>query len=300
MKMTKPIDDVRAMLAALIGGPDTPFMTRRAQAAQFAAAFEVPPDIAIESGMLGGVAVEWITPRAAHSTNIFVHLHGGGYVLGDPVGSRPFTTDLARRLACRVVSIDYRLAPENPFPAAVTDALMAYQALLVQGQAPDTIAVGGESAGGGLALALLLAAKKAGLPMPASAALVSPWVDLRCSAASFDSLAAVDPLLTRRSLKEMADAYLGGTDPVSPLASPLFGDLAGLPPLLIHVGSEEVLLDDSRRLADLAAALGVPTTLAVWPQMIHVWHMFHPMLPEGAAAMGELAAFIQQHWSAAP
>ncbi|HWD26985.1 MAG TPA: alpha/beta hydrolase [Rhizomicrobium sp.] len=294
--MTKPIDDVRAMLAALIGGPDTPFTARRLQAAEFVAAFVCPPDIVIESGALGGVAVEWITPRTAPSTNIFVHLHGGGYVLGDPAGSRPFITDLARRLDCRVVSIDYRLAPENPFPAAVDDALAAYRALLLD-HSPDALAVGGESAGGGLALALLLAAKEAGLPMPASVALVSPWVDLRCSAATFDSLAAADPLLTRRSLKEMGDAYLNGSDAANPFASPLFGNLEGLPPLLIHVGSEEVLLDDSRRLADLTSALGVPTTLAVWPEMIHVWHMFHPMLPEGAAAMGELAAFIQQHWN---
>jgi acetyl esterase/lipase len=296
--MTKPIDDVRAMLAALIGGPDTPFMARRAQAAEFAAAFEIPPDIAVEAGMLGGVAVEWIAPRKAHSSNVFFHLHGGGYVLGDPAGSRAFTTDLARRLNGRVVSVDYRLAPEHPFPAAVDDALAAYCALLEQGQVPGTIAIGGESAGGGLTMALLLAAKNAGLPMPAAAVLVSPWVNMRCSAESFDSRAASDPLLTRRSLKEMADAYLGPADAKNPLASPLFGALRGLPPLLIHVGSEEVLLDDSRDLAAAAMAQDVATVLAVWPQMIHVWHMFHPMLPDGAAAMAELATFIKKHWSA--
>lgn len=295
--MTKPIDDVRTMLAALIGGPDTPYMARRAQAADFAAAFEIPPDIAIEPGSLGGVGVEWVAPRKPHSSNVFFHLHGGGYVLGDPAGSRAFTTDLARRLNCRVASVDYRLAPEHPFPAAVDDALAAYRALLDQRQRPDTVAVGGESAGGGLAVALLLAAKKTGLPMPAAGALVSPWVDLRCCAGTFDSLAAADPLLTRRSLKEMGDAYLGPAHPLDPLASPLFGDLQGLPPLLIHVGSEEVLLDDARDLAAAAMNHGVRATLAIWPEMIHVWHMFHPMLPEGAAAMTELAAFIHYHWS---
>jgi epsilon-lactone hydrolase len=292
----KAIDTVRAMLKELIGDADTSFMARRAQSEQFAAGFVKPSDIAIAAGRLGGVTVEWITPDNADSRHVFFHLHGGGYVLGHPDGSRPFTTTFAREARCRVVSIDYRLAPEHPFPAAVDDALAAYRALLAGGAAAGDIAIGGESAGGGLAVATLTAARDAGLPMPAAMALISPWTDMRCTAESFDSKAATDPLLTRRSLKEMADAYLGSADPRTALASPLLGDLAGLPPMLIHVGSEEVLLDDSRGLAEAARAKGVDAALEVWPDMIHVWHMFHPMLPEGDAALRGLAAFVRAHW----
>ncbi len=292
----QPIDAVRAMLKDLVGGPDTPFMARRAQAEHFAAAFVPPDDITIENGQLGGVPVEWLTPAGVHPRRVFFHLHGGGYVLGNPAGSRPFTTEFARQAQCSVVGIDYRLAPEHPFPAAVGDALAAYRALLASGRKPADIAIGGESAGGGLAVATLIAAKQAGLPMPASLAAISPWTDLRCTAGSFESKASVDPLLTRRSLREMADAYLATSDPHEPLASPLLGDLSGLPPMLIHVGSEEVLLDDARGLAAAATAQGVDATLEEWPDMIHVWHMFHPMLPQGAQALGAMAAFVRSTW----
>ncbi|HEY0107269.1 MAG TPA: alpha/beta hydrolase [Rhizomicrobium sp.] len=292
----QPIDAVRAMLEDLVGGPDTPFLSRRKQAEQFAAAFVPPADIAIEAGTLGGVAVEWLTPAKVEARRVLFHLHGGGYVLGNPAGSRPFTTHLARLAQCSVVSIDYRLAPEHPFPAAVDDALAAYRALLAAGRAPGDIAIGGESAGGGLALAVAIAARDAHLPMPAALALVSPWTDMRCEAPSFDTKASVDPLLTRRSLKEMADAYLNGANPRDGLASPLLGDLKGLPPMLIHVGGDEVLLDDSRELAAAATAQGVDATLEEWPGMIHVWHMFHPMLPQGAQAISALAAYVRGKW----
>ncbi len=292
----QPIDAVRTMLQELIGGPDTPFMARRTQAAQFAAAFVKPDDIEITAGELDGVAVEWITPAELHPDRVFFHLHGGGYVLGNPAGSRPFTTEIARLARCRVVSVDYRLAPEYPFPAAVDDAVAAYRGLLTRGCAPGSIAVGGELAGGGLAVATLVAAREESLPMPASVAVVSPWTDMRCEAKSFDSKAAVDPLLTRHSLKEMAAAYLHTADPRSSLASPLLADLTGLPPLLIQAGSDEVLLDDATALAAAAKASGIETRLEIWLGMIHVWHMFHPMLPEGAAAMRDLSAFVCTHW----
>ena len=292
----KPIDTVRAMLKALVGGPDTPFMTRRAQSEKFAAAFVKPDDIAISAGTLGGIPVEWIKPDNADARHVFFHLHGGGYVLGHPDGSRAFTAAFAREAHCPVVSIDYRLAPEHLFPAAVNDSLAAYGALLAGGTAPDAIAIGGESAGGGLAVATLIAAREAGLKMPASMALISPWADMRCNAESFKTKAAVDPLLTRHSLKEMAHAYLGPANPRAGLASPLLADLTGLPPTLIHVGSEEVLLDDSRGLAEAARAKGVDATLEIWPDMIHVWHMFHRMLPEGDAALRGLAKFVRSHW----
>jgi acetyl esterase/lipase len=287
---------VRQMLAELVGSPDTPFMERRAQAQAFAEAFEMPADMRVRAGQLGGVPVEWIQPAGIENGPVLFHLHGGGYVLGNPAGSRPFTTLFAREARARVVSVDYRLAPEHPFPAAVDDALAAYRALLLQGQDPARLAIGGESAGGGLTVALLLAARDAGLPMPACAFAVSPWVEMSCMAQSFATRAAVDPLLTRRALKEMADAYLDGAREENPLASPLHGDLSGLPPLLIHVGSDEVLFDDAVGLHARAAAHGVETSFEVWDGMIHVWHMFHALLPEGARATRAIADFTRSHW----
>jgi acetyl esterase/lipase len=295
----QPIDEVRQMLKSLVGGPDTPFMERRAQAEKFVAAFVKPSDIEFETAELDGIAVEWVIPARAHPSRVFFHLHGGGYVLGNPQGSRNFTSLFARLAQCRVVSVDYRLAPEEPFPAALEDSVRAYGALLAHNHAPRSIAVGGESAGGGLAVATLVEARRRGLAMPAALTAISPWTDMRCQSSSFDSKASVDPLLTRRSLKEMGDAYLGGADPRDSRASPALADLSGLPPLLIHTGSDEVLLDDSIALLDAAAAAGVEAQLVVWAGMIHVWHMFHAMLPQGGEAMAQLAAFVVEKWNQA-
>jgi acetyl esterase/lipase len=291
----RPIDQVRTMLAGLVT-PDMPFLERRAQAEKFAQAFAVPDGIGIEIGALGGVPVEWVIPRGAPDAPVMLHLHGGGYVLGNPAASRPLTTALALESGARIASLDYRLAPEHPFPAAVDDATAAYRALLALGHDAGDIAIGGESAGGGLAIATLLAARDQGLALPACAFAISPWVDMTCTASTFDSCAALDPMLTRHALKEMADAYLAGASDSKPLASPLFGDLTGLPALLIHVGSDEVLLDDSISLHVAAEAAGVASTLRVFEGMIHVWHMFHPMLAEGGEAIGEIVDFVDAHW----
>jgi acetyl esterase/lipase len=292
----KPIDQVKQMLAGLIGGPDTPYMERRAQSEAFAAAFETPPGLRIESDELGGVPVEWIIPDNSALSPVLFHLHGGGYVLGNPAGSRPFTTAFALKAGARVVSVDYRLAPENPFPAAVDDALAAYSALLKHGYSGANIAMGGESAGGGLTVATLIAARDAKIALPACAFAISPWTDMACTARTFETKAALDPLLTRRSLKEMGDAYLSGADPRHPLASPHHADLTDLPPLLIHVGSDEVLLDDARDLHAHAKAAHVPSTLEVWDGMIHVWHMFRPMLPEADQAIDGIVDFVKANW----
>ncbi|MBV9991165.1 MAG: alpha/beta hydrolase [Alphaproteobacteria bacterium] len=317
MSGERPIDGVRRMLSVLLPSPDMPFMERRSMVAAFEHAFETPAGLSIEAGLLGGVTAEWIVPGASApvlpggasasgvpgdtpasaaperggAAPVLMHLHGGGYVLGTPASSRPLTTALALKSGLRVVSIDYRLAPENPFPAAVDDAVAAYRALLEDGTAP--VAIGGESAGGGLAIAVLTALRDAGLALPACAFAISPWVDMACSAASFDTRGSFDPMLTRRALREMAEAYLRGTDEKHPLASPLHGDLAGLPPLLIHVGGDEVLLDDAHGLQAAATAAGVRSTLAQWPDMIHVWHMFHAALPEGGQAIDEIVAFVK-------
>lgn len=293
----RPIDAIRAMLTGLLGGPDASIAHRRAQAARFAAGQPPPPPgLRIAPLVLGGVAAEAIEVEDGLGPNRFLHLHGGGYVMGDPGGSRGFTTALALAIQARIVSLDYRLAPDHPFPAAVDDALAAYADLLAQGTPAARIAIGGESAGGGLAVAALLAIREAGLPLPACAVAMSPWVDLTCAGGSFDTCAARDPLLTRGVLLEMADQYLQGHDPRSRLASPVGADLSGLPPLLIQVGADEVLLDDAVALAERARVAGVRTQLEVWPDMIHVWQMFAGALPEADEAIRHVTDFLARSW----
>lgn len=292
----RPIDAIRAALLALLGGPDASIEHRRAQAALFAASQPpIPPGLKITAATLGGTPAEVVEVEDGGGPGAFLHLHGGGYVMGDPAGSRGFTTALAQATRAKVISLDYRLAPDHPYPAAVEDALGAYAALL-RTTPVSGIAIGGESAGGGLTIAVLLAIRDAGLPMPACALAMSPWVDLTCSGASYASCADRDPLLTRRVLLEMADEYLCGHDPRTPKASPLFTNLAGLPPLLIQVGADEVLLDDAVALARRAEAIGVSVTLEVWPDMIHVWQMFAGALPEADEAIRRCAAFLRRSW----
>lgn len=296
----RPIDAIRGMLLSLLGGPDASIEHRRAQSAVFAANQPPPPPgLRITPVTLGGGPGEAIEVEAGVGPNTFLHLHGGGYVMGDPPGSRGFTTALAFATRARVVSLDYRLAPDHAFPAAVDDALTAYRALLDSGASPARIAIGGESAGGGLAVAALLAIREAGLPLPAAGLAMSPWVDLACTGGSYHERADRDPLLTRGVLLEMADQYLQGQDPRLPLASPVGADLAGLPRLLIQAGSDEVLLDDAITLAQRAQAAGVAAELEVWPDMIHVWQMFGGLLPEADQALARIADFLAQAWAAA-
>jgi acetyl esterase/lipase len=189
--------------------------------------------------------------------------------------------------------LGYRLAPEHPFPAALDDALAGYRFLLAQGIEPRHVAVGGDSAGGGLTLALLVSLRDAGLPLPACAWCISPWVDLEMRGASMTAKAETDPLIQRQYLRELAACYLGGADPRTPLAAPLHADLNGLPPLLVQVGSAETLLDDAVRLAARAGAAGTSTRLEIWPDMIHAWPLFHPQLAAGRRALAAAGAFIR-------
>lgn len=296
----RPIDAIRAMLADLLGGPDASIARRRESSAVFAANMPPLPDdlIAVEV-TLGGLPAEQFEARGVTGAGVILHLHGGGYVMGDPAGSRGLTTALARGTGARVLSVDYRLAPAHPFPAAVDDALAAYRALLAGGTPPGRIAIGGESAGGGLTVALLLAIRDAGMPQPACAFPLSPWVDLTCEAPSYASRAARDPLLTRDVLRDMAREYLAGGDARTPLASPLLADLSGLAPMLIQVGDDEVLLDDAVRLADAVRNAGGDADLEVWPDMIHVWQMFAGALPEADQAVDAICRFITARLRAA-
>jgi monoterpene epsilon-lactone hydrolase len=244
---------------------------------------------------VGGVPSEWVRPGGAVARDACVlYLHGGGYVIGSCNTHRALASHLAGRSGLPVLVVDYRLGPEHPYPAAVDDALTAYEWLLAEGFEPDRIVVAGDSAGGGLTLATLLALRDRGRPLPALGVPISPWTDLTLTGESMTSMAEHDPMVTRPGLQRMADWYTGGADPKDPLVSPLFADPAGLPPLLIHVGEVETLRDDAIRFAERATAAGVDVTLEVWPEMIHVWHVFGPDVPESEAGVARIAEFIAE------
>jgi acetyl esterase/lipase len=288
------IKAVRAHLAALPPAASLTLAERRAQYDKVQRVFPVPEDVQIETVASLMPGTEWLRPAGARSDRAVLYLHGGGYVIGSPRSHRHLAAAIARGAeACALVP-DYRLAPEHRFPAAVDDAVATYRWLLDRGVAPGSVAIAGDSAGGGLTAATLVALRDRGVPLPAAAVCISPWTDLTCTAGTYATLAGRDPIVTTDGVAEMARHYVGDGDRRAPLASPLFADLAGLPPLLIQVGSEEVLLDDARLLAERAERAGVPTSLEVWPDMIHVWHWFFPMLDEGQTAIDGIAAFLSE------
>ncbi|WP_404712542.1 alpha/beta hydrolase [Sphingomonas sp. MMS24-J13] len=276
------------------GGPDlgAPPAEARAAFEALLAGIPVAPDVAFEPLSLGGVpAMRAVTPGAAGDAAL-LYMHGGGFVVGSAQGYRGLAAELARAAGLTAFSIDYRLAPENPFPAAVDDAVAAYADLLARGFAPGRIVLAGDSAGGGLTLSALVAIRDRGLPLPAAGFLLSPWTDLACEGASLVTKAAEDPALKADALRICAARYLGDADARTPLASPLHADLADLPPLLIQVGSAEILLDDAVRTAAAAGAAAVSVRLEIWPEMVHVFQAFAFMLPEGREAIATAGAFM--------
>jgi phosphinothricin tripeptide acetyl hydrolase len=287
------IEVVRAHLAKLPPPESLNIAEKRAQYERAEKAFPTPADVKVEHVSAPTAPAEWLRPPSASPGRVVLYLHGGGYVIGSPRSHRHLAAAIATAAGASALLLDYRLAPEHPYPAAVEDATAAYRWLLGQGIAPERVVIAGDSAGGGLTVAALLALREARVPLPAGGVCISPWVDLTCRAESYVSKAAVDPIVRRAGVEEMARAYLGTTPATRPLASPLFADLRGLPPLLIHVGSDEVLLDDSRQLAERARAAGVETTLEVYERMIHVWHWFLPMLDEAQTAIEAIGRFIR-------
>jgi acetyl esterase/lipase len=235
-----------------------------------------------------GVPAEWVSAPGVSQGTAILYLHGGGYGVGSLTSHRHLVAALSQACGVPVLSLGYRLAPEHPFPAAVEDTVAGYLWLVKRGYAPARLALAGDSAGGGLAVAALVALRDAGSPLPAMGICISPWVDLTCSADSYRTKADTDPIVNPVRIAHLARWYLGEQDPRTPLASPLFADLAGLPPLLIQVGSEEVLLDDAIGLDARAGAAGVASTLEVWEGMIHVWHFFAPVLREGRDALARI------------
>jgi monoterpene epsilon-lactone hydrolase len=258
--------------------------------------YKVPASIRISPSQVGGVPGEWVEGAAATKT-VLLYMHGGGYFACSAQSHRPITVGFALH-GFRVLAPDYRLAPENPFPAAVDDAVAAYRGLLAEGHSPGSIVVAGDSAGGGLTLSLLLALREAGTPLPAGAALFSPWTDLAATGDSVRTNADRCAMFNGPDIGPSARYYLGTTDPRNPLASPLYADLKGLPPLLIHVGEDEVLRDDSTRLAERAREAGVRVELKVWPVVPHAWQLAPHMIPEARQSLRESATFL--HSLAAP
>lgn len=244
---------------------------------------------------IGGVSGLWMEAETGGSPDrALLYLHGGGYTIGSALAYRELATQLAKASGTGLFIPDYRLAPEHPFPAAVEDAVSAYHGLRDLGFRADHLTVAGDSAGGGLTLALLLELRDAGIALPARAALLSPWLDLTLSGRSVRTKAAADPSLDAPGLAAAAVHYLQGLPAESPTASPLFAELAGLPPLLVEVGEAEILLSDSVRLAKRAAEAGVDITLHVWPGLPHVWPLFTAMLSEGRDAINEVGAFLHR------
>ena len=285
------IDVVRKILAS--HPRPTDLAERRKRLDALGAQYSLPEDVRVEGVDANGVSAEWTTTPVADPSRVILFLHGGGYISGSLDSHRHMIAQAGREAQARTLSLGYRLAPEHPFPAALDDALAGYRFLLSSGFRAKRIVVAGESAGGGLAIAMLVSARDAGLELPACAWLSSPWVDLALSGGSLITKAAVDPLISKPYLEELATAYLHGADPCAPLASPIHADLSDLPPMLIQVGSSETLLDDSIRLAAVAGAAGVRVTLEIWPDMIHAWHLFYQQVAAGRRALASVGAFIR-------
>jgi acetyl esterase/lipase len=241
-----------------------------------------------------GVPGEWIIPDGTGTERVILFLHGGSYSAGSSHSHRALAANIAHAANARALTIDYRLAPEHPYPAALEDALTAYRWLIEKHVRPEQITIAGDSAGGGLTVALLLALRDLDIPMPASAVLLSPWTDLSASGESWQANAKADYVINGEKLQVSARMYLGGTDPRTPLASPLYANLGGLPRLLIQVGSEEILLSDSTHLAEHARRADVNVTLEVWEGMQHVWHFAANIVPEGREAIKRIGEFIQE------
>ena len=257
-----------------------------------------PADVTVTAAALGGVPTAEITVAGVEPRHVVLYFHGGVYVMGDAALAAGLAAQIGQRTRAKVISVDYRLAPEHPYPAAVDDALAAYQALLDGGTAPSDIAFAGESAGGGLAVATLVNARDHGLPLPAAAYLMSPYADLTLAGATMETKRKADPLLSREALQARINDYTAGQDAALALISPVFADLSGLPPLIIQAGTHEVLLDDAVRLARQAAVADVQVTLDITPGVPHVFQAYSPILDEAAAALDRAGQFLSAQLAA--
>ncbi len=286
---------IRAHIDAAPSSSAPEFVATMRQAMENAAApIPLLDGTRIEEVDAGGVTCEWVSAPASRSDHAVLYLHGGGYVIGSRLSHRPMMSRLAAASGARVLSVEYRRAPEHPHPAAVEDAVAAWRWLLGAGVSPARAAIAGDSAGGGLTMATLVALRDAGVPLPAAAVCLSPWVDLECTGESMRRNAASDPMVREEHLRRWATLYVPpGGSARAPLVSPLHASLHGLPPLLVHAAKDEVLVDDARRLVARAREAGVDVTLDEREGVFHVWHLFGGMVPEADEAIARAGAFVR-------
>ncbi len=288
----------RKLLHTFFKGQRLTIAENRARSAKMASfSNRIPKDIHTTRVDIDGIPAEWITPVSAQSENVVLHFHGGGYVVGGIASHLMMCIPMAQTVKIKILLPEYRLAPEHPFPAAVDDALRIYRWLLAQGYKAGNIIVCGDSAGGGLSLALVLSLIAAGQELPAAVVCMSPWTDLTMKGQSQITNAKSEAVLRTDVLREWASAYIGKENPMNPIISPVFADFHGFPPLLIQVGSDEILLDDARALAEKAKADGVDVTLKVWDGMWHVWQALGDLIPESRKAFNEIKGFVLTHTS---
>jgi epsilon-lactone hydrolase len=294
---TKPMSEIDAVRALLTEKPrPVGWAERRQRLDEVGSVWPVADDVKLEAVDLEGVPGEWSIVPGSDPARVLVFFHGGGYCSGSIVSHRRMVTEAGRAGGVRTLSVGYRLAPEHPFPAALEDATTAWRFLRKLGVAARNIAIGGDSAGGGLTVALLTRLRDAGEDLPGCAWLVSPWTDLTMSGSTLDTKEAVDPLIHKAYLCELADAYVpAGIDRKDPRFSVLYADLQGLPPMLIQVGSAETLLDDATRFAGAAGSADVSVTLEIWPHMIHAWQLWNARLEPGRRALVSAGAFLRRH-----
>ncbi|MCH7737316.1 MAG: alpha/beta hydrolase [Chloroflexi bacterium] len=294
MATSPELDRVIGIMKAIRSKPPADIHEARAVLDKAFGEYKPASDVTVFDIDAGGVPCQWITAPDVPQDRLIIYFHGGAYAACSPTTHQDLISRLSRASGAAALGVDYRLAPEHPFPAAVDDAIAAYDWALGHGFAPSNIVLAGDSAGGGLVLSVMLAAKDAGVPLPAAGVCFSPWVDLECSGESMAANDHLDDFIKYGGLSARAQSYLGGADPKHPWASALFADLRGLPPLLLHVGSVETLLDDSTRLAALAEDAGVHVTLKIWDDMVHVWQAFAAILPEGRQSIEEAGEFIRE------
>lgn len=285
-------------IRALLGSKPRPvgLLERRQRLDEVGSTWPVAQDVRLDAADLGGVPGEWSLAPGSDASRVLIFFHGGGYCSGSILSHRRMVTEAGRAAAVRTLAVGYRLAPEHPFPAALDDALTAWRFVRRQGVPARNIAIGGDSAGGGLTVALLNSLRESGEDLPGCAWLVSPWTDLTLSGATLVSKDAIDPIIHKGYLGELVDAYVpAGMDRKDPRFSVLYADLKGLPPTLVQVGSAETLLDDAVRFAGAAGAADVPVTLEIWPHMIHAWPVWNARLESGRRALAGAGAFISRH-----
>lgn len=280
------------------GGPEPTIDRLRADMESTLAALPPVPGVTHQPAMAGGVPAEWTIPVGIEPQGTILYFHGGGYFQGSIATHRRLVAALSLSAGARGLSVDYRLAPEHPFPAAVDDAVMAYRWLISEGgEVPGRVVVAGDSAGGGLTFATLVALRDRGDPLPAGGFGISPWTDLAATGESITTRRRHDPVIDPSSIDTMVRRYLPGGDPHQPLVSPLYADLEGLPPLLIHVGGAEVLYDDAVRMADAARRAGVKVDFADWAEAFHVWHMLAGLVPEADEAVAAAGVWIGRRFA---